>query len=133
MDKSDQRWELIRDVASLQLKLLADGLRDFLLSPVSVLAGLAGLVFRPSDPAHYFRRVMALGLASERWINLFGRYSRRGSEASIDQLLARVEAEVSARHARGGLTAQTRAAIDRSLDFVHQRLDAAAPDAKSPD
>ena len=38
------RWSLIRDVAVLQLKLIVDGLRDLVLVPASLVAGIISLV-----------------------------------------------------------------------------------------
>ena len=39
-DTELDRWTLIRDVAVLQVKLIVDGLRDFILVPISLVAGL---------------------------------------------------------------------------------------------
>ena len=33
------RWDLVRDVAVLQVKLIVDGLRDLILLPASLIAG----------------------------------------------------------------------------------------------
>ena len=44
--KSDQPqlWTLIRDIAVLQVKLIVDGLRDLLLVPASLIAGIVSIV-----------------------------------------------------------------------------------------
>ena len=49
-DNGSDRWTLIRDIAVLQVKLIFDGLRDFILVPVSLIAGIISLV-RAGDPA----------------------------------------------------------------------------------
>ena len=36
-------WTLIRDVAVLQVKLIVDGLRDLILVPTSLIAGIVSL------------------------------------------------------------------------------------------
>jgi hypothetical protein len=42
---ASSRWHLIRDVAVFQLKLGLDALRDLVLSPISLIAGIVDLVF----------------------------------------------------------------------------------------
>ena len=38
------RWTLIRDILVLQLKLVVDGMRDFILVPISLIVGIASLL-----------------------------------------------------------------------------------------
>ncbi len=87
-----QRWTLIRDAAVFQVKLLADALRDFLLSPVSLVLAVADLI-RPGSGRFY--RLMHLGRRSDQWIDLFGagrRADPRGpDDLGIDEVMARVE------------------------------------------
>ena len=64
-------WQLFRDVIVFQVKLAADGLRDLLLSPVSIVSALVGMVLAPADPQKYFRRLMQFGHKTDRMINLF--------------------------------------------------------------
>jgi hypothetical protein len=89
-DLNDSRLQLIWDVLLFQAKLVADGLRDVLLSPLSIVAGILGLVAGGDDPHQYFRRLLRLGRRSEVWINLFGRHRRGTSDAMIDPLRERV-------------------------------------------
>ena len=65
------RAELLRDVVVFQVRLAMDGLRDLVLSPVSIFLALAGIVFSPKDPHKFFRRLMLLGRRSDVFINLF--------------------------------------------------------------
>lgn len=86
---------LLRDVGQFQIKLIADGLRDLLLSPVSILLALAGMLTRPDDPGWLFRRLMRFGVRTDRWINLFGAHHPMDpDQATSDQLLRSVEARV---------------------------------------
>jgi hypothetical protein len=62
------RFTLIRETATLQLKLIADGFRDAVLIPISLLAALIGLLRGGEDCDREFRRVIKLGRRSERWI-----------------------------------------------------------------
>ncbi len=66
------RGELIRRSIMLQLKLIVDGVRDFLLVPVALVATLAGLLRGGDDPSREFNRVIELGRATDEWIDLFG-------------------------------------------------------------
>lgn len=125
------RWTLIRDVAVLQVKLIIDGLRDFLLVPASLVAGIVSLV-RSHDgrPGPEFYRLLAFGKQTERSINLFSAYEhspesmaeREGfSDMSVDQIVGRVESFVVDEYKRGGMTAQARDRIDRALDAIQRR------------
>ncbi len=82
------RWLLVRHVLILQLKLGLDGLRDFLLLPISLVCLLADLLIPGNKPGRYTTRLMALGRRSDRWINLFGEH---GQDAHTDLYVRRVE------------------------------------------
>jgi hypothetical protein len=127
---SSHRWRLIRDLAVFQLKLGLDALRDLLLSPVSLIAGLVDLVFGGGQGARHFYAVLAAGRRTEAWINLFGELDRSaprgeaagGAErASVDAIVARVEHLLVEQYERGGVTASAKTAIDRGLDAIGRR------------
>ena len=66
-------WTLIRDIAVLQVKLVVDGLRDLILVPASLIAGIVSLSkTRGGEPGPEFYSLVSVGKQSERWINLFG-------------------------------------------------------------
>ena len=91
------RAELIREAAVLQIKLLADGLRDAVLIPVSLIATLIGLLRGGDQADREFRRVIKLGRRSERWINLFGHQRPLGKShpvGSMDDVLGQMESAV---------------------------------------
>jgi hypothetical protein len=129
-DTGPDRWTLVRDVAVLQVKLIVDGLRDFILVPVSLVAGLIGL-FRAGDPAgNEFYNLLRVGKRSERWINLFGAAERvaepkdarvRFPEEDIDALVGRVETFVIDEYRSGGLTKQAKDQFDQLLDSINRR------------
>ena len=73
----------MREAAIFQLKLLADGIRDAILIPFSLLAALIGLAAGGKNCDEKFRRVVTLGRRSEQWINLFGQQSP--SDMTLDQ------------------------------------------------
>ena len=125
------RWTLARDIAVLQVKLIVDGLRDLLLVPASLVAGLFSLVTwdqeRPGSP---FYHLLSVGKQSERWINLFGALKNAPPDleqfqpfpdADMDELVGKLETFVIDEHQRGGITAQAREQFDRALNAVRRR------------
>jgi hypothetical protein len=128
--ETNPRWKLLRDVLQFQAKLFVDGLRDLLMSPISIGAALAGLLLDREDPARLFRELQQFGRRSERWINLFGRHGaaglagpESGNDPSIDELFGHLEQRIVDQYNRGGATATAKHAVDRSLDRVHRGLD----------
>ncbi|MEJ2383188.1 MAG: hypothetical protein P8Y54_02200 [Xanthomonadales bacterium] len=133
------REQLLRDVFILQLKLIADGFRDALLIPISLVAAVLGLVRGGDGCDVEFRRVIDLGKRSERWINLFGEQEPLTPDSpvgSIDRVLEQVESVVVEQRRKGKSAAEIRdairAALQRETDGAHStsagRRDVAPPD-----
>ena len=126
-----QRWTLIRDTAVLQFKLIVDGLRDFLLVPLSLIAAIASLATsKDGVPGPHFYRLLQVGKRSEVWINLFGAYRHAPEEITqddpfgemnIDELVVRVESFVVDEYKRGGITTQAKDKIDKALNAIQRR------------
>lgn len=121
------RWTLIRDVAVLQVKLIVDGLRDFLLVPVSLIAGVISLLKGDAHGGTEFYDLLRMGRRSERWINLFGaadRYKETTYEDTplpledIDNLVGRLETYVVDEYKKGGVTKQVKERLDTLLDTL---------------
>ena len=114
-------WELVRDASVFQVKLLIDGMRDLVLVPASLVAGVISLIKSENGhPGPQFYKVVSMGQQSERWINLFGALrnapagvekENRFGDTDIDDLIARVENFVADEYRRGGVTAQARQRI----------------------
>ena len=81
--KAVSRLRLILDLIIFQLKLMVDGLRDLLLVPVSLVAGVLGLLVGGKDPARFYNDVLRFGRKTETWINLFGYRNRSGTSDDI--------------------------------------------------
>ena len=112
------RIALIREATILQLKLLADGMRDALLIPISLVAALVGFLRGGEDCDREYRRVINLGRRSERWINLFGHQPPLGIEhpaGSMDTILNQVEAIVMDQYRKGKSGDETREAVRDAL------------------
>jgi len=122
---------LLRDVAVLQVKLLVDGLRDLVLVPASLIAGLASLVSSSGGkPGPQFYRLLGVGKQSESWINLFGAVShspegmnqpQQFTGADIDEIVGTLEKYVVDEYQRGGVTKQARDQVNRALDVLQRR------------
>jgi hypothetical protein len=118
------RWDLIRSSLLFQLKLLADGMRDFLLVPVSIGATIAGLLRSGTDPEREFEQVLEFGRQTERWINLFGThdpFERAGQAGNLDQLVTRAEQLVRQQAREGDVPEQALAAVQNALDTLQRR------------
>lgn len=124
-------WTLIRDVGVLQVKLLIDGLRDLVLLPASLIAGIISLLQNENGkPGPQFYQLIAVGKQSEAWINLFGALRNAPAEvdasvnfgdADIDDIVSRVETFVVDEYQRGGVTKQARDRMKQALDAMQER------------
>lgn len=124
-------WTLIRDIAVLQFKLVVDGLRDLLLVPASLVAGLVSLL-RTKDgvPGAEFYSLVSVGKQSERWINLFGALrnappevtaQNHFGEADIDAIVSKIESFVVDEYRRGGVTRQARDRMEQAMEAMRRR------------
>lgn len=113
------RAALLREALVFQLKLVADGLRDAALIPVSLVAALIGLIRGGDEADREFRQVLALGIQTERWINLFG-YHRPSRETnptgSMDAMINRVEEVLREQYESGKTTREAKDAIENALE-----------------
>ena len=130
-DPTEQRWVLLRDVGVLQAKLLIDGLRDLILVPASLIAGIVSLVSgKDGVPGTQFYELLSWGKQSEVWINLFGaaenspaavQTEKRFGDQDIDALVGRLESIVVEEVKRGGVTKQAKDRLEKILDVVQRR------------
>jgi len=128
-DGDSDRWTLIRDIAVLQVKLIVDGVRDLVLVPVSLVAGIMSLAKSETGADSSFYDLLRLGKRSERWINLFGAADRfpdpernyiNFPEEDIDAMVSRVESFVVDEYRKGGVTQQAKERLDRAIDSLHK-------------
>lgn len=125
------RWTLIRDVAVLQVKLLVDGLRDLILVPLSLIAGIVSLASGEKGvPGTQFYRLLGVGKQSEVWINLFGamrnappdlEHPMPFPDSDMDEIVGKIEAFVVNEEKRGGMTAQARQRFEKAIDAMQKR------------
>jgi len=124
------RWRLIRDIFVFQVKLAMDAIRDLLLSPVSIICGLADILKGHSLSKSYFHRLMDFGQQTDSWLNLFGNHNKDTenlntmgnqkpkTDNNVDQLFSQVESLLKEQHDKGGLTASAKSTIDRYLNKI---------------
>ena len=130
-DPQAERWTLIRDIGVLQVKLLVDGLRDLILVPFSLVAGIVSLVStQGGKPGPHFYQLMAWGKESEHWINLFAALENAPDEVEqarvlgsqdIDEIVGRLESFVKDEVKKGGVTSQAKARLDKILDALERK------------
>ena len=123
-EQTSKRGELVRDSVVFQLKLMADGLRDLVLLPVSLIATLIGLLRGGGEPEREFLQVIELGRTSEKWINLFGSHAATDDEhaaASIDTLFAKLEETLKQQYLTSGLSANVKTEIDEALQAAQDQ------------
>ena len=120
---TSKRGELIRNTVVFQLKLMADGFRDLVLLPVSLIATIIGLLRGGDQPDREFQQVIQVGRDSEQWINLFGNHEapeNSNATASIDALFTKVEETLKQQYLAAGTSARAQAEIDEALQAAHQ-------------
>ncbi len=121
----DKRWVLARDVLVFQGKLALDALRDLVLSPVSIGVALIGIFTRRDDPGHYFYNLMRWGRRSDQFINLFSAGQspeEKENFPSVDDLVSSLEEVIVKEHEKGGMTAEAKATIDKTMDMLEEQL-----------
>jgi hypothetical protein len=77
---------LIRDLLIFQLKLWLDGLKDIILSPVSIAAAALDLLLGPTKRGPRLYTVLRIGERFDLWLNLFG--GAASARRSADGLFA---------------------------------------------
>jgi hypothetical protein len=112
--REQSRMRLVRRVVLLQVKLLADGLRDFVMMPLSLAAAALGLVSQRSEPELYLDRLMFFGRQTDRWINLFDHDDPDSPDrrAPLDRVAEEIEATILRDYENGGLSARGAARLN---------------------
>ena len=118
-----KRGELVRHAVVFQLKLIADGFRDLVLLPVSLVATVIGLLRGGDEPEREFNQVIHIGRESEQWINLFGNHAQPDDAhpaTSIDTLFTKVEETLKQHYLTAGTSKSAQAKIDEALQAAHE-------------
>lgn len=119
------RWVMIRDLMVFQGKLLIDGLKDLVLGPLTLVAGIADLFAAPGKEGRHLYRALRQGRDFEEWLNLFEpieREEREGTQLAdpsrrgLDAYVQGVEKLLVDQVNKGGMTKQAKDALDGALD-----------------
>lgn len=133
------RWQLVWDVVIFQGKLVLDGGRDLLLSPLSIIVAIYALITGSQTPGRQFYDLMHLGHRTDKWINLFGSAKRVPpsdfssaflnsfgtedvDEQNVDSLVSHMEELVKKQYEKGGVTANAKANIDKAFDKLNSKI-----------
>ena len=135
--ESSKRNQLLRRVVTFQLKLMADGLRDLVLLPVSLVAALIGFMRGGDEPERELNQVMEYGRQTEEWIDLFEQraseehHSSRNAHslASIDAVFNTVEEALKQSYQSGSTSDDVQSEIDEALNEAHEKARKSADDA----
>lgn len=127
---SVSRFRLVLALARFQIKLLIDGLRDLVLSPIALVAVLVGIASPGDQPDRLFRRLLLWGRRSESWINLFGYRPKAGADDLLDPIEQALVREASSDNSLG----RVNRAVNDGLSRHHrERRDKQAEPAKAAD
>lgn len=72
------RSEIVGRFIVFQLKLAMDGIRDIILSPVSLVVLAAALIEGGDAGERHWKQLMRLGQRTDLWINLFDHHDGDG-------------------------------------------------------
>src|SRR3984957_4787172 len=72
------RWQFLRDVLVLQLKLLAGNMHNFILIPATLAAAFLDLLFKSGGHGARFYRVLEWGRQAEEAIGLYNALDPNG-------------------------------------------------------
>ena len=122
-ENTSNHWQLARNVAVFQFKLAMDGLRDILLSPVSILAALYGLISHPENPGIHFDRLLTFGRRTDVWINLFEQADGSDQEQipSSDAYIQKLEDLLITEYQKGGLVRDLKESTDTIIKRIRNR------------
>jgi hypothetical protein len=123
-EKNAGHWQLFGDLLAFQLKLVLDATRDLFLSPISIIAAVAGFLSRSENPGRYFYQLLELGHETDRWINLFGAGSEQPGDdptaISSDTYVRKVENVVRTHYQKGGLVKNLKDSADEVIDKIRK-------------
>lgn len=125
LESPPDHWQLLRDMLVFQAKLAIDGLRDLVLLPISLIAGLAGLLTSPDNPGKYFQRLLEFGRKTDVWINLFGateHYDTEVDTPSSDAYVKKLEEMLINEYKRGGVVKNLKDRTDHLVKRVQSEI-----------
>lgn len=136
-DKPASRWSVFKKLVIFQVKLTFDAVRDLVLSPISFCCALVDVIKNNNYEQSYFKKLMAFGVKTDMWLNLFFQHDSPTNKPSIrsesnetqystaeneqknaDQLFDKIEDIIREQYAKGDLPISAK----NKLDGVLQKL-----------
>jgi hypothetical protein len=99
-DPKRDRWVIVRDLIIFQIKLLLEGLKDIVVSQISIGAAALDLLFPTANRGARFYAVMRAAERFDNWLSLYGATEKASanedglfgvSRAGSDSLLGKLE------------------------------------------
>jgi hypothetical protein len=112
-----RRTLVIRRLIVFQIKLVLDGLKDIVLSPLSLLVAAIGLI-SPVRSESAWKWLFSLGRKFDDWVNIFPELDSNEPSRGVDRLAK--ESEALFKRLRQGKTSreEIRAELRKLLDQV---------------
>lgn len=132
IQEQDPRKVFFRDAIVFHGKLLLDGLRDFLLFPVSIVMTLVDLIRRDDPPGHRFYDVLHFARETEQWIDLFEAADRAPDTdrprpnidaPSLDDFVDDIGQKLKDGHEKGELSASAKQTVERILEAAKKAIE----------
>jgi hypothetical protein len=119
-DPRSFRWVLIKKAVVFQLKLGADAIRDFILSPIAMILVVVDIILGHHQDQSYFFKMMKYGRLSDHWINLFDTKQGFGfaKKKNVDHWISQVESIISEQESTGKMSQAAKIKIDLYLDKI---------------
>ncbi|WP_157015165.1 hypothetical protein [Mesorhizobium xinjiangense] len=117
--KRSTRGRLVRRLVMFQFKLMADGFRDVVMSPLSLAAGVIGII-AAREPELFFDRLMHFGRDTDRWINLFNEYDDERQRPTLDGIAEGIEDAIRRDYEQGGMSAAGAERLQRLSERLRQ-------------
>jgi hypothetical protein len=98
--RKKDRMVIIRDLVIFQIKLLLDGFKDIVASPIAIGAAALDILAPTAKRGERFYKVLHAGERFDQWLNLFGASKQAteheeglfgASRAGADSLLGKLE------------------------------------------
>ena len=125
---AEQRWRMIRDLIVFEAKMMIEGVRDLVVAPAALVAGIADLIVNGREPGRFFYEVMRLGHRFDLWLNLFGHRRnadnpRRAAAGTVDEHVEHFEALLADESERSETLRTAKRKIDSVLDSFTEDSD----------
>jgi hypothetical protein len=132
IESAPTKGDLVRDALVFQFKLMIDGMRDFVLVPISLGAAVLSLLKPGAKAGSEFYEVVAFGRTTEKKINLFSVADKIEAKPEaeelpdLDSLVGEIEAFVKDEY-KGDRFAAARERLSKLRESARERAQSSQP------